>query len=57
MNEKKMIIYINELNMEYKYKINDLNRNYKKYDIINLRLYFIREGERLEDKILVKLLD
>ena len=57
VTEKKMIIYINELNMEYKYKINDLNRNYKKYDIINLRLYFIREGERLEDKILVKLLD
>lgn len=57
INEKKMKIYVNELNMEYKYNFNDNKVEYKQYDIINLRLYFIREGEKLEDKILVKLLN
>jgi len=57
IDEKKMKIYIDELNMEYKYRFSDNKIEYKIFDIINLKLYFIREGEKLEDKILVKLLN
>ena len=57
IDEKKMKIYIEELNMEYKYRFSDNKTEYKIFDIINLKLYFIREGEKLEDKILVKLLN
>ena len=57
INKKKMKIYIDELKMEYKYILDDIENNYKIYDIVDIRLYFIRESEKLEDKILVKLLN
>ena len=52
IDSKKMKIYIDELNMEYKYRFINNEIEYKVFDIIKIRLYFIREGEKLEDKIL-----
>ena len=56
INEKKIVFYLEEFDLEYKYVLKDnIYNNYKKYMNIEIMLYFIKEGERLNDKVLVKI--
>lgn len=78
-NYKKFIIYIPDLDIEYKIKYysnkldnlysiikadNNLEikyenivKSYKKYDLVNLEIYFIKNSDKLEDKIKIKILN
>ena len=55
---KKIVFYLEEFDLEYKYIIKDDNyKDYKKYMNIEIMLYFIKEGDKLTDKVLVKIIE
>lgn len=58
IDEKKIVFYLEEFDLEYKYILKDnSNKDYKKYMNIEIMLYFIKEGEKLNDKVLVKIIE
>tara|TARA_B100001175_G_scaffold237108_1_gene203446 strand:+ start:78 stop:1658 length:1581 start_codon:yes stop_codon:yes gene_type:complete len=50
----KLILYIDEFNLEYKKKTNTLNYNI--FDRIEINIYIIKDNDKLKDKVMLNIL-